>query len=139
MADSHSVGGLDALLGALRKLQQDTLPVVGRALYEEATDVASKADKLVPYDTGNLARSQVVHHPQIAGGQAFVDITYGGVAKSYALKQHETLWYRHPSKASGLPLNGRQAKYLSQPAEEAMAGFNYRMRIRVEAIVRGLV
>jgi hypothetical protein len=131
--------GLDTLLGALKKLQNETLPTLGRALYEEATDVANKADMLVPYDTGNLARSQIVHHPQMAGDTVFVDITYGGVAKAYALVQHENLNFSHPSKASGLPPNGRQAKYLEDPARMALIGLNYRLNIRVEAIIRGLV
>ena len=130
--------GIEQLLGALRRMEKDTLPVIGRALYEEATDVANSADLLVPYDTGNLARSQIVHHPQSAGNKVFVDITYGGVAAKYALVQHENLTFSHPSKASGLPPNGRQAKYLSTPAEKAMIGFTYRMNVRIEAIARGL-
>lgn len=130
--------GIEQLLGALRRMDKDIIPVIGRALYEEAHDVANKADLLVPYDTGNLARSQIVHKPQSAGNRVFVDITYGGVAKAYALVQHENLTFSHPSKASGLPPNGRQAKYLSTPAEKAMIGFTYRMNVRVEALARGL-
>jgi len=131
--------GLDKLLGALKRADKDTLDAVGQALYAEALDVAKEADMLVPYDSGALARSQVVHLPKLAGGKVFVDITYGGPAKKYAQRQHDNLLFRHPSKASGLPLNGRQAKYLSSPAEKAMTGFVHRMSIRVEAIVKGLM
>ena len=131
--------GLDKLLGALKRADKDSLNAVGQALYAEALDVAKEADMLVPYDSGDLARSQVVHLPKVAGGKIFVDITYGGPAKAYAQKQHDNLTYRHPSKASGLPLNGRQAKYLSTPAEKAMTGFIHRMSVRVEAIVKGLM
>ena len=134
-----SVNGIDKLLGALRKMEHDVLPVLGRALYEEALDVAQKADRLVPYDSGNLARSQVVHHPKRAGNKVFVDITYGGVATPYAQVQHENLDFSHPSKASGLPPNGRQAKYLEQPAREALIGLQYRLGVRIEAIARGFI
>ena len=138
MADPISITGIDKLLGALTRLENQVMPTIGRALYEEALDVAQKADLEVPYDTGALARSQIVHKPQIAGDKLFVDITYGGPAVDYALKQHETMWYSHPSKASGLPPNGRKAKYLEDPATKAMTGLDYRLSIRVEAIVRGL-
>lgn len=131
--------GLDQLLGALKRAEKDTSEAIGQALYAEATDVAGQADKLVPYDTGNLARSQIVHHPKVAGGKIYCDVTYGGVAKAYALVQHERTDFSHPSKASGLPPNGRQAKYLSTPAEKAMLGFNHRMAVRVEAILKGLI
>ena len=134
-----SINGIEKLLGALRKMEHDVLPVIGRALYDEALDVAQKADLLVPYDSGNLARSQIVHHPKAAGNKVFVDITYGGVAKQYAQVQHDNLSFSHPSKASGLPSNGRQAKYLEQPAREAMIGLTYRLGIRIEAIARGYI
>lgn len=134
-----TIYGIEELLGALRRMEKDTVGVVGRALYEEALDVAQKADLLVPYDTGNLARSQIVHHPKQAGNNVHVDITYGGVAEPYALVQHENLDFFHPSRASGLPPNGRQAKYLEEPAREAMIGLTYRLGIRIEAIARGII
>lgn len=134
-----TINGIEKLLGALRKMERDTVGVVGRALYEEALDVAQKADLLVPYDSGMLARSQVVHHPNQAGNKVFVDITYGGVATPYAQVQHENLTFMHPSRASGLPPNGRQAKYLEQPAREALIGLQYRLGIRIEAIARGFI
>lgn len=131
--------GLDQLLGALKRAEKDSLDAIGQALYAEANEVAGEADKIVPYDMGDLARSQIVHFPKAAGGKVYCDITYGGAAKKYALAQHERLDFRHPSKASGLPPNGRQAKYLSTPAEKAMMGFNHRMAVRVEAILKGLI
>lgn len=136
---SGPLDGLDQLLGALQRMSNTATHAVGRALYDEALDVAQKADLLVPYDTGVLARSQIVHLPQYSGNDVFVDITYGGPAKAYALEQHENLDYRHPSKASGLPPNGRQAKYLEKPAQDAAKGLEYRLGIRIEAIARGLI
>lgn len=138
VAREVEIKGLDQLLGALERAMTKTAPALGRALSEEAYDVANVSDKQVPYDTGNLARSMVVHAPQVLGDTAFVDITYGGVAAKYALRQHENLTYSHPSKASGLPPNGRKAKYLEDPAKAAMNGFDYRLGVRVEAILRGL-
>lgn len=132
--------GLDQLLGALKRAEEDTSEAIGQALYAEASKVGEQADLIVPYgDTGNLARSMVVHLPKVAGGKIYSDITYGGAAKAYALVQHERTDFSHPSKASGLPPNGRQAKYLSTPAEKAMLGFNHRMAVRVEAILKGLM
>lgn len=115
-----SLEGLDRFIRKFNITATQLLPEMGGAIYEEASKIAEKADLLVPYDTGNLARSQIVHRPAYQGSRVFVEVTYGGVAAPYAEVQHEREDFHHPSLASGLPPNGRQAKYLETPLDEAV-------------------
>lgn len=112
--------GLDRFIRKFNITATQLLPEMGGAIYEEALEIADRADMLVPYDTGNLARSQIVHSPAYQGSRVYVDITYGGPAAPYAEVQHEREDFNHPSLASGLPPNGRQAKYLEDPLDEAI-------------------
>jgi len=66
-----------------------------RVIAEEGlTDInASRPGHGVPVDTGALRRSGIVIGPDT---RKAVQITYGGAAAPYALRQHETLEYRHP-------------------------------------------
>lgn len=125
MYGSKTVGvnleGLDRFIQKFKITTEQLIPEMAGAIYEEALAIADAADLLVPYDTGNLARSQIVHAPARQGSRVFVDITYGGPAAEYAEIQHEREDFHHPSLASGLPANGRQAKYLEDPLDEAVA------------------
>lgn len=112
--------GLDRFIRKFNIGAHRLLPAMGAAIYQEANVIADEADLLVPYDTGVLARSQMVHPPAIQGTSVFVDITYGSPADGYAEVQHENMDFHHPSLASGLPPNGRQAKYLEEPLDDAV-------------------
>lgn len=58
------------------------------------TDInASRPGHGVPVDTGALRRSGTVTGPDV---RKAVQITYGGAAAPYALRQHEELNYQHP-------------------------------------------
>lgn len=124
MYGSKTVGvnleGLDRFIQKFKITTDQLLPEMGGAIYEEALRIAAEADLLVPYDTGNLARSQIVHAPARQGSRVFVDITYGGPAAEYAEIQHERDDFHHPSLASGLPANGRQSHYLEEPLDDAV-------------------
>lgn len=64
--------------------------VIGETIKTDVT--ASRPGAGVPRDTGVLAASGRVTGPDAKG---LVEITYGGAAAPYALRQHETLEYRH--------------------------------------------
>ena len=118
---------LDGLAKFIRKFNittQQLVPQLGGAIYEEASRIADDADLLVPYDTGALALSQIVHAPAYQGSRVYVEITYGGPAAPYAEVQHENEDFHHPSLASGLPPNGRQAKYLEEPLMDSVESGN---------------
>lgn len=117
---SVELKGLDRFIQKFQITTAQLVPEMGGALYEKASEIADKADTLVPYDTGNLARSQIVTAPATQGSQTFVEIVYGGPAAPYAEVQHEREDFHHPSLASGLPPNGRQAKYLEEPFDDAI-------------------
>lgn len=117
---SVKLEGLDRFIRKFNITATQLLPEMGGAIFDEASQIADRADLLVPYDTGNLARSQIVHNPAYQGNRVFVEITYGGPAAPYAEIQHEREDFHHPSLASGLPPNGTQAKYLEEPFDEAI-------------------
>lgn len=117
---SVELSGLDRFIRKFQITTTQLLPEMGGAIFEVAEQIADRADLLVPYDTGNLARSQIVHAPAYQGQRVVVQISYGGPAAPYAEVQHEREDFHHPSLASGLPPNGRQAKYLEDPLDEAV-------------------
>ncbi len=117
---SVKLEGLERFIRKFNITTTQLLPEMGGAIFDEASQIADRADLLVPYDTGNLARSQIVHAPAYQGDRVFVEITYGGPATPYAEIQHEREDFHHPSLASGLPPNGTQAKYLEEPFDDAI-------------------
>lgn len=130
--------GLDRFIRRMNITAAQMLPAMGAAIWQEANDIADKADMLVPYDIGTLALSQIVHDPAYQGSAVFVDITYGGPAAPYAEVQHEREDFSHPSKASGLPANGRQAKYLEEPFDDAV-GEDGQLGARLAARIEDLL
>ena len=129
--------GLKEFIKAFNIQTSQLMPAVGSAIYNEAVVIADEADMLVPYDFGTLARSQIVHAAAIQGAQVYVDITYGGPARAYAEVQHENEDFSHPSLASGLPPNGRQAKYLSDPLDDAVKEdrLSTQLSMRIQSIL----
>ena len=86
------------------------------------TDVkASRPGAGVPRDTGVLASTGRVTGPDAKG---LVEITYGGAAAQYALRQHETLEYRHRLG---------EARYLVRGLERWVAGGGPEAALRANA------
>jgi len=99
-----------------------------RAVTRITTETARRSNELVPFDTGNLARSRIVKLPRKGSATAKGTIAYGGTAAPYAVVQHEGLDLWHPPKppskskvggnqgtgpvAAG---SGRGPKYLEYP------------------------
>lgn len=111
--------GVDAVE---RRLKSQVVDNAARAAVSAvATDIAARADELVPFDTGNLSRSQVITRAKPAG-PITATVDYGGTASPYALVQHEDLSLSHPPKDQGgapvAPGQGRGPKYLQYAASE---------------------
>lgn len=86
------------------------------------TDVkASRPGAGVPRDQGILASTGRVTGPDASG---VVEITYGGAAASYALRQHEDLRYRHKVG---------EARYLIRGLERWQAGSGPEQALRENA------
>lgn len=130
------VSGGQALINLFGRAASEMKPAIAEALYAEAHGILRESRKQVPFRFGALSSSGRVHDPFTAGDSTAVEITYGGVAggKStgdfvgYAVVQHENMKFRHAE--------GRKAKYLFDPAMDAVEGFAARMRIRVEAVLK---
>lgn len=120
--------GIDALQRRLARLGTEAPRAVAAGLLEEAETIATRSAELVPVDTGTLRSSQHVTPPETRGGVTEVQIAYGGPAAPYALAVHEDLTARHPVG---------QAKYLEQPATEALRGMVERLGAHVERVAQG--
>lgn len=119
--------GADEYLQALQSAGDNVLQVLIQALYAEANDIMLQSQELVPVDTGVLKTSGTVLPPTIMGNVVEVVLGYGGAASAYALRQHEDLSYNHAE--------GKQAKYLEQPAREAMESLEQSLADRMEGII----
>lgn len=136
MAYEIKLSGGEAFVNLFGRAASDLQPAMAEALYTEAQSILRESRKEVPFRYGALSSSGRVHDPFTAGNATAVEITYGGVASgdstgdfvNYAVIQHDNLKYRHAE--------GRKAKYLRDPAERAVEGFAYRMRLRIEAVFR---
>ena len=119
--------GADEYLQALQSAGDNVLQVLIQALYAEANDIMLASQELVPVDTGVLKTSGEVLDPTVSGNTVEVVMGYGGAASAYALRQHEELSYSHK--------DGKQAKYLEQPAREAMPNLEQSLADRIEGII----
>lgn len=104
--------GGDAVMQALRRLGDKAPDAMGKALYQEATDIIHEAESLTPVDTGVLKGSAFVALPEQRGAEVSVTLGYGQAAMAYAEVQHEELSYYHTPPT--------QAKFLEQPFQEAV-------------------
>jgi len=84
----------------------------GRGLYLGAEHVLEEANRIVPFEDGDLERSGHAWPPEqvgLVGGEGMqTAVTYD---TPYAVDQHEELDYQHDE--------GRQAKYLETPINDA--------------------
>ena len=125
-----------------KKMSEGNLAVIEGArlaVRDLTTDVARKSSELVPFDTGNLARSIVIKYPQVLSDHPKGEVSYGGAAAPYAVVQHEAIHYWHPPKPPGnssgkvgagpvTPGTGRGPKYLEYPMKRlARDGFEKKL------------
>lgn len=103
---------------------------LARGLYQNALLMFAESQRIVPVDTGTLARSGMVEPPNNSAAQPEVIIGYGGLASAYALIQHENLDYRHHSP--------EQAKYLEQPVLQGLPAMKADLAARLNRLLEGL-
>lgn len=90
------------------QLGKDGVAAVAKGLYRAGNEIMTDSKRnYVPVDTGVLRSTGGVTTPTHQAGRVMVQLYYGGNAAPYAVKQHETLHYRH---------RVGQAKYLERPA-----------------------
>ena len=120
---SLEVTGLEQTIQRFQHRHALLLKALGSALYQEAEAIMTPAKRLAPHDVGTLESSGYVEPPVYAGDDVSVTLGFGGAAKDYALEQHENLDYQHDE--------GRQAKYLEEPAVAAHAGMSERVAQKI--------
>jgi hypothetical protein len=132
--------GMEAVLSALKQLDDGAAPALREALYTDAIELGTEADELVPRDTGTLAASQTVTS-EIDGTTITATVAYGGAASAYALSVHEN---PRSGQTGGVSPQGKkykhwatvgQWKYLEQPFKRRTAGFTARIAATLDRIL----
>jgi hypothetical protein len=123
-----TLSGTDALVRVLARGGKNVVPVVGRAIHEEALLIFDESQSEVPYRYGYLAGSGMVDPPVVTGSNVEVQIGYGGAAAPYALMVHESRDKKFR--------NGRKSKYLEDPVMRAVGRFGDSVGRRVDSYLR---
>ena len=117
--------GMDALQKRLFEAHLNALHALGGALNLEGKVIMTRSkDVFVPVDQGPLRGSGFVEQPEYSAHEASVTLGYGGVAKDYALIQHENMDFNHPGQGG--------PKYLERPVLEAQLGLHNRLARRIK-------
>ena len=149
MALRVRIEGLDDIRRLIRVNDRKVVGATKIAVTEQVVELGRRADELVPFDTGNLMRSQIIKLP-LRGTRSIVgSVEYGGTAAPYALKQHEDLELWHPPKPPGkskvgkrqgtgpvAPGQGRGPKFLEHPFKRQQKRFSARLAARVNRDLR---
>lgn len=122
-----TITGAEALQTALQKAGGGAQKAVGAGLYQEAETIMAKSKRIVPVLRGALKASGTVFPPVL--GQLSVTMGYGGAAVPYAVYVHERTDLKHKPPT--------QAKYLEQPARQAVVGMADRLAARARAGLQG--
>jgi len=143
------VTGLDDIRRLIRANNRKVIAATRRSVTAEVVELGRRADELVPFDTGNLMRSQVIKLPTPKGHSIVGTVEYGGTAAPYALVQHEDLELWHPPKPPGkskvgkrqgtgpvAPGQGRGPKFLEHPFKRQQKRFSARLAARVNRDLR---
>lgn len=120
--------GIEKLQARLVAGGEKVVPAVAQAMNEEGQLIFDESQDLVPVEFGDLQRSGVLSLAKQVGNALEVEITYGGVAASYALYVHEDPDARHDE--------GKSYNYLGGPMTKAAPEFFDRVDERVDRIIR---
>lgn len=118
------VQGVQEVKREMGRLGRQANDAFQMALFIEGSDILRKSGFLVPVDLENLKGTGAVNQRR-KHGRIEVIISYGGKEAPYAVVQHERLDYKHTPP--------QQAKYLSQPAMEAVRTMGSRVARMVKA------
>ena len=149
MALRVRIEGLDDIRRLIRVNDRKVVGATKIAVTEQVVELGRRADELVPFDTGNLMRSQIIKLPTAFGRSIVGTVEYGGTAAPYALVQHEDLTLWHPPKPPGksivkgrqgtgpvAPGQGRGPKFLEHPFKRQQKRFSARLAARVNRELR---
>ena len=136
------IAKMSQIQGALTALGDDMVPSMEAVLTEEAEDIISDADEIVPADIGNLKGSKFVEPPNVLGGDVTVELGYGNMATLYAKSVHENV--RSGQTGGRTPSGGKRKtwakvgewKYLETPFVASAAGWLERVGNALWARVR---
>jgi len=118
-----TIHGADSVNRRLTELLNSVPQKVAAALYAEASNILTEAQKRTPVEFGTLRASGHVVGPTTEGGNVSVIIAFGGPAAPYAVYVHENMEAHH---------NVGQAKYLESVIVESSPKLAARVAARVK-------
>ena len=121
---TFKITGDKELIRTLKRIERRNPVVVAAALFQEGEKImADSKENFVPVDLGALKNSGRVSKPELKQPIS-VTLSYGGVAKAYALAVHEhPSGHSPPSWSGGVTFNRGGPKYLEKPVMEAVPEF----------------
>ena len=130
------------VMAALNALGDDMVPSMEAVLTEEAEEIITAADEIVPADIGNLKGSKFVEAPNVLGREVTVELGYGNTGTLYAKSVHENV--RSGQTGGRTPSGGTrktwakvgQWKFLETPFVASAAGWLDRVGTALWARVR---
>jgi len=122
-----AIEGVEKLRAVLSRMSNESGPMLGKAIYQEAEEIMGRSRGLVPVDTGTLRASGQVDLPTITAQGASVEFGYGGAASDYAVPVHER---------SDLTHTVGTWKFLEAPTMEAAHGMGARLASRIQRMFR---
>ena len=126
--DVTVTGGPDVKAAIENALEAFSADLVG-PLVEEAESIMAASKAIVPLDLGDLQDSADVVGINVEEGSGRIDVVfgYGGLARAYAVAQHETppSVYHHDAP--------RVWKYLERPTYEAAEGMGARLAAKIRS------
>jgi hypothetical protein len=125
-------GGPDMQTAVENALKAFSADLTG-PLIEEAETIMAASHEIVPVDSGDLQDSGDVVGINVVEGSGTIDVIfgYGGLAASYAVKQHETppsIFHHDPPT---------MWKYLERPVYEAAEGLGARLAAKIRSRFQG--
>lgn len=124
-----TITGAEEIRANLIAFGQRAIPAAASALYQESELIMTDSkDNYVPVDQAVLKNSGHVLEPVIEGTKVLVQMVFGGLAKAYAVIQHERLDFKH--RVGG-------AKYLELPLLKAATTMGSRLAARMRAALHG--
>lgn len=114
---------LDLTKKQFHKMPANAAKILASGLFEEASVIQTESIRQSPVDDGVLQNSSFVQKPVKRGTRISLEMGYGGLAKAYALIQHERRDFKHTSGKS---------HYLKDPVNAAAKGFPRRISSRLE-------
>lgn len=123
LANTFKITGIEETVKNLNKTIGVITDAKRKAIMTVALDLKGESQNRAPIEFGVLRES--ARAIPIKDG---AEVSFGGRASAYALRQHEDLTFRHPQ--------GGEAKYLERPLQENLTKYINMIKNGIEDVTR---